>query len=499
MSIIHGTNGHDDLIGGDQADTIYGYDGNDHIEGRGGNDALHGGEGYNTILAGAGVDYVTSYAVRGSYDGGSGTDTIDFGVAGSGGRFDLEAGWGNTTGQLVTQFTLKNFENIWTSFGNDTVWGTGAANEIRTGGGTDFVYGRGGDDTLRAGSGDDAVDGGEGGDWIEGGAGNDNLLGGAGDDRVFGEDGADLVWGGLGDDALYGGRGNDMIDGEGGFDTLIYGGHPAGVVVDMLANKATSMVGNTLETDTIHGIEKVIGSYSHDILVAGATTELDGNTGIDVLVSGSGANRMTGGAGEDYVSYQASTAGVSVNLATEAASGGWANGDVLASFEHAIGSDHADTLRGSGGANSLRGGRGNDALYGEGGADVLQGERGADQLWGGAGADKFLYAATADSGLDPATLDTIRDFAAGDRIDLHLLDADGVLAGNQAFANITYFVNPYAAPNFDRGTINVRHIQGNTYVDINTSDQVNASGHDYAEMQIKLAGIHALDLGDFVL
>ena len=62
---------------------------------------------------------------------------------------------------------------------------------------------------------------------------------------------------------------------------------------------------------------------------------------------------------------------------------------------------------------------------------MLIGGAGADTLSGEAGNDIFLFAALADTTV--GLPDLILDFAPGDRIDLHLIDANTALAGDQAF------------------------------------------------------------------
>jgi Ca2+-binding RTX toxin-like protein len=69
-----------------------------------------------------------------------------------------------------------------------------------------------------------------------------------------------------------------------------------------------------------------------------------------------------------------STAGVRVNLATGAVSGGDATGDTLRGIENLTGSGHSDTLTGDLGNNALNGGDGADTLGGGGGTDTLTGD-----------------------------------------------------------------------------------------------------------------------------
>ena len=92
-------------------------------------------------------------------------------------------------------------------------------------------------------------------------------------------------------------------------------------------------------------------------------------------------------------------------------------------------------LAGWGGADSLSGGGGADTLLGGDGADTLVGQSGADVSTGGAGADVFQYESVYDIG---SNSERITDFshAQGDRIDLHLIDADTLVEGDQAFVFI---------------------------------------------------------------
>ncbi|CAN5124385.1 hypothetical protein BH10PSE7_BH10PSE7_43980 [soil metagenome] len=105
--------------------------------------------------------------------------------------------------------------------------------------------------------------------------------------------------------------------------------------------------------------------------------------------------------------------------------------------DHAIaealnGGTHADFLQGRGGDDHLAGKGGADRLSGGAGDDRLTGGFGRDRLTGGGGDDTFIFAKAGAAGRG-STADTIADFASGDMIDLHLMDANGLKAGNQAF------------------------------------------------------------------
>jgi Ca2+-binding RTX toxin-like protein len=96
-----------------------------------------------------------------------------------------------------------------------------------------------------------------------------------------------------------------------------------------------------------------------------------------------------------------------------------------------------DDLSGGEGADSLSGKGGNDVLDGGTGNDTLSGGAGTDLLTGGDGADTFVYATIWESTSGTLYHDSIMDFTSGsDLINLSAIDANPVLAGNQAFAFI---------------------------------------------------------------
>ena len=103
-------------------------------------------------------------------------------------------------------------------------------------------------------------------------------------------------------------------------------------------------------------------------------------SGNDILIPNQVGNNLRGGAGSDTASYSASTAGVNVNLATSAASGGYAQGDTLLEIENVEGSKYPDILFGNEKDNVLRGLDGNDFLQGNAGDDTLDGGLGVDTV-----------------------------------------------------------------------------------------------------------------------
>jgi Ca2+-binding RTX toxin-like protein len=114
------------------------------------------------------------------------------------------------------------------------------------------------------------------------------------------------------------------------------------------------------------------------------TFDADGNlfgNGVNEVISGVGATSIDGGTGDDTVSYEAASAGVTLDLSDTS--------DDITNVENIVGSEHADTLTGDSGNNVLEGGAGVDTLDGGAGDDILYGGAGDDDITGGSGADTF--------------------------------------------------------------------------------------------------------------
>ncbi|MGO4723170.1 MULTISPECIES: S8 family serine peptidase [unclassified Inquilinus] len=323
----------------------------------------------------------------------------------------------------------------------------------------------------------------------------EHAIGGDANDKILGTNGDNHLSGGRGADILMGRGGADVLDGGAGIDVAYYNESSVGVTVDL--GRGTGSGGNA-QGDVLIAIEAVVGSLGNDSLIGttGANT-LWGQAGNDLLSAGAGndvvsgedgndqvrgdpgSDQLSGGNGNDSVLYSNSTVGVSVNLATNTASGGDAQGDRLSGFENAVGSAFADTLTGDGQTNIFYGGQGNDALTGGGGRDHLQGD---------AGADRFVYLATADSTVG-AGADKILDFshAQGDRIDVAAIDANAAVAGDQAFAFIG------AALFSAAGQLHF------VVAGVQTLVEADVNGDGQADLQIALVGAIALVAADFVL
>ena len=294
---------------------------------------------------------------------------------------------------------------------------------------------------------DEVVEGQAGDDNIDGQGGDDKLDGGVGDDTLTGGQGDDNLSGGPGDDTIVGGAGADTISGGSGVDFINYLPSQEAVNVDLQTNQAS---GGDAQGDTIEGVEGIIGTNFNDTLIGddqqniffgydGVDT-LQGNLGDDILDGGQGADILDGGQGLDLVSYESSSQGVTVDLASQSAAGGNAEGDQITNVEGAIGSNLEDTLTGDEQNNILRGLGGNDIISGGQGDDIIEGGAGADDLNAGLGSDTLDYSSSdgavninlaqnsADGG--HATGDQITDFE-----NITGSDFNDILTGNNA-ANI---------------------------------------------------------------
>lgn len=168
---------------------------------------------------------------------------------------------------------------------------------------------------------------------------------------------------------------------------------------------SASEVWHTVSTTT--GQVNISGGNGADTINGGMNGDtLIGGNGNDVLEGKAGADVLNGNNGRDTAAYTQSDAAVSIDLQNGTASGGHAQGDVLALIENVIGSDHADTLNGSGAANSLLGGAGSDLINGRAGNDELWGGEGDDTINGGDGVDIMRGGAGADSLNGGANADT---------------------------------------------------------------------------------------------
>lgn len=482
---VDGGSGNDviDVSGYIKAGTFFGGDGDDGIFIEYGDDSIaYGGKGNDVIFVASDFGHAV---------GGEGDDRISMGYFGSADGGD----------------------------GNDILYGGSAEG----GNGSDIIEANGGS----GGAGDDywdggeVQDGGEGSDYLRGGyyalggAGNDMLRsafsdGGSGRDVWFGlypdlnfaNDGDKIV---LGDQKLvtaFTGTAKEFIltaqgaesdeDGDGladwvynatlradDFLNLVLDGNPVEAKDDTVTGSAAAEFfygggGNDVLSGA-GGTDFVFGGFGKDIL--------SGNSGDDLLVGHADDDRLYGGSGDDELDGGDGDDTLSGSSGDDYAYGG-AGADVLAGGDgkdRLLGDSGHDRINGGDGDDSLSGGEGNDILRGDEGADTIRGDSGADVLYGGLGrdilsggegADRFIFAAQ-DSKAGGGLRDVISDFTSGvDKIDLTAL-------------HVTDLPSQLSTKAVGSGLI--------VYIDLNDN------GFDYSDFSVQLAGVSAVQAGDFIL
>lgn len=532
------------IQGGEGFDEIYGGEGNDTLEGGDGSDVLEGAGGNDMLLGGGGNDYLSGGAGTNVLDGGADLDTVDYASATSSLTIDLVAQ--QAFGEDVDD-TLISIEQIFGSQFADTVIGSSTG---------DIISGNGGDDAISGGDGDDFLIGGAGADTLDGGAGTDgtsymemeaevavdlqtgqvfsggsdadgdqlinleDVQGTQYDDILRGDAEDNWLHAAGGDDALEGRAGADTLDGGFGEDWAEYSSSPEGVTIDLNADPAlagfsfagegghaagdrlvmaSDSEGNPTARNSVENlrgslfVDNLTGDSSSNHLqgLAGNDT-LRGDGGNDTLEGGVGADVLDGGAGGDWADYSASPQAVTVNLATNQASGGHAQGDTFTSVENLIGTQSADNLRGNNISNTINPGlaiTGTDYVNGGGQGDG-RGDRllldyssanthlfgGYDYTTGQAGSGEFIGAVEFDEiehlqVVGSGSNDTIRA-RAGDDLLVTGSGNDQVFGGqgnnliyaedgndqvtnlNDAFGNIFYTPDRRERPTFwiDGGT-----------------------------------------------
>jgi hypothetical protein len=143
-NLILGFHERDVIAGGGGRDRLLGDNGPDEVSGGPGNDSLSGGAGDDVLSGGAGSE-----------------DTVTYDESSGRVRVDLAAGRVRGEGSD----TVRGFEAVLGSEGDDVLDGDVGSNSLTGGGGADKLFGRAGDDFLKGGSGRDEADGGPGRDF----------------------------------------------------------------------------------------------------------------------------------------------------------------------------------------------------------------------------------------------------------------------------------------------------------------------------------------------
>jgi serralysin len=257
--------------------------------------------------------------------------------------------------------------------------------------------------------------------------------------------------------------------------------------------------------------ETITGTNSSDTLIGlGGDDHLIGLDGWDYLYGDDGADLLEGGLGDDIYQLYADTTDTIIDT------GGF---DVIRSDigrdlsqypdieglwtlinyggRPLYGNDLDNELLDAGGSNRLDGRTGDDTLSGGLGNDTLIGGTGNDSMRGGDGADRFDFRTNADVGLGDGNRDFIADFnpLKGDKLNLGLMDANSVHAGNQAF----HFIGD-AAFSGTAGELNFREeISSDEFHTLRTIVSGDTDGDGAADFEIELYGSITLIASDFIL
>ena len=384
-----GTNGSDQIDGGDGISSPATGFNDDRIRAGAGNDTIDGGLGNDLIDAGDGNDLVNLTGTFGNdtITGGTGSDTLSGAALAGASTVTFNGG----TGTLVNGGSTASFntiEAVTTGAGADTVTISGTtAGSFATGDGADTINAGGsGADVINAGDGNDLVN-------LTGTFGNDTITGGTGSDTLSGASFA----AGQGATVTY-------TNGSGTFASS--GGTASFNTIESIVTGAGA---DAINASTNAVAASFAMGAGNDSFTGGLGAEtVDGGAGDDVIVSGGGNDSILAGDGNDRVEAEDGDDYVDAGTGNDTVDGGIGNDTLLGG----IGDDQ---LSGGAGSDSLFGGAGNDVLLGGDGNDYLEGGAGADTLTGGAGNDFFA----ATSG------DLITDFTVGDTANNDSVDLTG--------------------------------------------------------------------------
>lgn len=512
----------------------------------------------NTIEAGHGDDVIQSRAREQSHnqdsnegdgddfvDGGDGNDLLDYSSSTASIIVDVNAG--TASGSDIDHDQFRSIEDFKTGHGDDVVITDDQDNVVDTGAGNDVVKTSSYRSTDSEGTSDgkDHFHGGEGNDSLvmasavkdldvdmvaETARGEEidedtfssfeNITTGAGNDRVVIDSHDNEIDTGEGDDVIIASAmravgsnepqsepspepqptseaqpdseteaasqlepelasdGNDRIVGGAGNDTLVMAEATTDIVVNLVEGTA---FGDEIGQDKLVEIENITTGSGNDQITADSNdNEICGGDGDDVMrTSRNTDNDGRDNDGDDYFDGQndddtldlsSTHTANTVNLREGTASGQEIGHDRISNIENVIG----------GSAN-----------------DVFIASSDTNDFFGGDGDDTFVFQRVGDSPADNGRWDRIRDFTAGDKIDLSNIDANEDKSGDQSF---TLDLTP-SNPNFPQqaaGTIRYAYEtkdNGTEYTII----RAQTGDKDDDALQIILDGHIVLTESDFIL
>ena len=325
---------------------------------------------------------------------------------------------------------------IFGSFGDDYLLGTGDPDRIFGLGGNDTLDGLGGADELFGGEGDDVLVVDNAADLIR------ELLG-AGSDTVFASmsyvlaenaeveilstrahaatDPIDLTGNRFGQ-WLYGNFGDNLLNGLGGADVMTgfygddsYAIDEAGDLAVELEGQGDDIVFASASHTLTNGNEiETLSTVAHS---AATAIDLGGNDHANHLLGNAGANYLNGGGGADRMTgFSGNDTYVVDHVGDRVEEGAGAGNDVLFSFVSYALADGQEvetlstTLHVGTAAIDLIGNNRMQTIIGNDGANVLDGRGAFDILIGRGGADTFRFSVPFGQG----NVDQVNDFSVAD-------------------------------------------------------------------------------------
>lgn len=340
------------------------------------------------ISSGAGNDYIIvgKGGMDNFYDGGTGVDTIDYSNVQNGIEISLKDQKAVKNGtkdvnNIDGQDAVINFNNIVGSAFDDIIEGSDEDNIIDIGGGTNnVIYGTlGSDQIIAKGKGTNTLDYSRYSAVSQGSGIEINATAGTvlknvnGDDYqdTFTSNGFSKFVGTDYDDTFIINKNTTFVDGKDGINTLVLDETMKESYTIDLENNRLTWGNSSAEIHNINNVtskEAAIHFYGNEskdnIVIAGANN--------DHIHAKGGDNYIDGGAGSDWIYYDAGTQGVNVSLdknGNGTATNGFGGTDTIKNIENIYGSQYDDVLTGNG---ILIGGDGNNTLIGSGSNAVAE-------------------------------------------------------------------------------------------------------------------------------
>ncbi|KKB96166.1 Bifunctional hemolysin/adenylate cyclase precursor [Candidatus Arcanobacter lacustris] len=311
----------DKIIGNNDANKLFGLEGDDYIDAGGGADTIDGGKGNNGLLGGSGNDRFILIEGSNQVDGGSDIDTaiyVDYQKAAYYAEEVIEREvkiynffLPSYAGEQFTKPIFPEGKGIVANLTTGIVEKPNGLNDHLTN--VENIEGTHYDDIITGDDKANKLEGNNGNDIIDGGKGDDIIISGRGHSTLYGGEGNDMFKIIKGTADIYGGEGNDSVN-------LAY----LTLVVKANLEEGSISYGNSVDEGNkadckLEGIEAIRTTKFNDIIydskldnhietgegndiiyISDGFDIVDSGDGDDVIyLNGSGEKRLLSGTGED--------------------------------------------------------------------------------------------------------------------------------------------------------------------------------------------------------